>query len=101
MKYGTNGKQIDIPDFEVLRIQSALMDWAVITKEGGFVALDENFRSAIFPSKSQKRPRMLVSACLSFIKEQNNSGTTILAEAYKMLPEEYYHLAEFEKTMDK
>ena len=99
MKFGQNGAKINISEFEILKFQSVLLDWAVVvSNKDGTIKLTEKFSIAYSKMKRKLEPtRNLLSACLSLINESSiYSGTKLMAEALKMLPSAYFKLGEID-----
>ena len=82
MRFSFHGIETNVTEYELMKIESALNDWAIIKTDGDVITLDVEYKKALssIASKPITNP-MLLAACKSILNNEKLEGTKIESQA--------------------
>ena len=85
-RYSSKGIETNITEYELMKIESALNDWAIIKTDDDLITLDIEYRKALSSIASKPTTHsMMLAACRSILNNEKLEGTKIESQALKTI----------------
>lgn len=95
LRFSSKGIETNITDYELMKIESALHDWAIIKTEDDVITLDIEYKKAL--SSITYKPTtnsILLAACKSILNSKKLDGTKIESHALNFVSKAFVNVGQ-------